>query len=262
MWTKRLVGILTMTVLAFETTGAKAGKPRVDLPVTTSLADYNAAAEPYSVQSDSAGPYRNGTGGVISILLANGYNGIAWGDWRVDLLTNPTSRTVGISFCDPTHGTVCPTNAVQPGDPGFTAPANPPWWGTAWQPARVIATCSAESRNMYAMKPADSFPCVGTIILPTINNVYYTLHMGYTNPFEPKPETQELQVTCNSSGTDGNCNAWSLDPVPVVNPDGTTSAGRTRAQLTRTVTNHGGNVVSRTNEGDFYLTFHILITRP
>jgi hypothetical protein len=83
------------------------------------------------------------------------------------------------------------------------------------------------------------------------------------NPLAPKPETQQLQVSCNSSGGDGNCNSWFLDPTPVVNPDGTTAAGQTRARLSKIVTKNAGNVVvSDTNEGDFYLTFHIQVTRP
>ena len=26
--------------------------------------------------------------------------------------------------------------------------------------------------------------------------------------------------TCNSSGTDGNCNDWFIDPIPMINADG------------------------------------------
>ena len=255
--------VLTTAILFFGITAARAAKPSSDVSVTTSLADYNAVNQPYSLQSDGSGPYRNGVGGVVSVLLANGYNGITWGDWRLDLLANPTLRNVGISFCDPAHGTACPLNAVQPGDPGYTAPANPPWWGTQWQPVQAQTTCSAWNRNMYTMKPGDGFPCSARIILPKVNNVQYELNMGtIPNPLVPKPETQELQVTCNSSATDGNCNGWFLDPIPVVNADGTTSPGQTRARLQKIVTNSGGNVISRTNEGDFYLTFHMPITRP
>jgi len=262
MRTTKLLILLTTASLAFGMAAVKAAKPASDVPVTTSLADYDAAAQPYSVQSDGGGAYRNGVGGVVSILLANGYNGITWGDWRLDLLANPTLRTVGISFCDPARGTACPLNAVQPGDPGYTAPANPPWWGTDWQPVRAATKCSAHNRNMYAMKPGDRFPCVATFILPTVNGVFYELHLGYVNVLDPKPETQELQVTCSSSGTDGNCSDWFLDPIPVVNADGTTSPGQTRARLTKHVVGHGKTKPLVTNEGAFNLTFHIRVTRP
>ena len=71
-----------------------------------------------------------------------------------------------------------------------------------------------------------------------------------------EPETQRVQVACNASGSDGNCNDWFLDPIPVVNPDGSTSPGQTRARL-----NYGSGAPFN-NEGDFYLTFHIHVTRP
>lgn len=256
-----LAGIVTFVGLG--STAVKAAKPKGDVSVTTSLADDNAAAQPYSLQSDGGGPYQNGVAGVVSVLLANAYNNQTWGDWRLDLTAQATSRNIGISFCDPAHGTTCPLNAVQPGDPGYTAPANPPWWGTQWQPLHVQAGCTAWNRNMLTMRAGDAFPCSAVIIFPVINNVSYVLHIGTVpNPLVPKPETQQLQVTCTSSSTDGNCNGWFLDPIPVVNADGSTSAGQTRSRLERTVTNNGGKILSETNEGDFYLTFHIPITRP
>jgi hypothetical protein len=262
MRTSKVLVLLTAVAVACGMTAAKAAKRPGDLPVTTSLTDYDAVNQAYTIQSDAGGAYQNGVGGVVSILMGNGFNNITWGDWRLNLLANPTLRTVGISFCDPAHGTACSINAVQPGDPGYTAPANPPWWGTQWQPVRAQATCSALNRNMYTMKAGDRFPCVGIVELPKVNNVSYELHMGYVNVLDPKPETQELQVTCSSSGTDGNCNNWFLDPIPVVNADGTTSAGQTRARLTKRVTAQGKGKDVVTNEGDFYLTFHINITRP
>jgi hypothetical protein len=253
----------SLLVVGLESTAAKAAKPNSDVSVTTSLADYNAVAQNYSLQSDTRGPYRNGVDGVVSFLLANGYNGQTWGDWRLDLTSNPTFRTVGISFCDPAHGTACALNAVQPGDPGYTAPATPPWWGTQSQPVRVQTTCSAWNRNMLTMRRGDAFTCSANVILPTVNNVFYELNMGtIPNPLIPKPETQQLQVTCTSSGTDGNCNAWFLDPIPIVNADGSVSPGQTRARLQQHVMSNGGKVISQTNKGDFYLTFHMAIARP
>ena len=257
------IALGTGLVAGLGSIAAKAAKPGGDIAVTTSLADYNPVAEAYSIQGDGGGPYRNGVAGVVSILVANGYNGMTWGDWRLDLTTNPTTRNLGLSFCDPAHGTACPLNAVQPGDPGYTAPANPPWWGTQWHPMRMQTTCSAWNRNMFAMRPGDTLTCSAIIIFPMANNESYEVHMGtIPNPLSPKPETQQLQVTCTSSGTDGHCNSWFLDPTPVVNADGSTSPGQTRARLEKTITSNGGKVLSDTNEGDFYLTFHIPITRP
>jgi hypothetical protein len=193
------------------------------------------------------------------VLLANGYNGMTWGDWRLDLLANQATRSVAISFCD---GLACPRNAILPGEPGYTAPANPPWWGTQSHAVQWVTRCSGQNRNMYTMQPGDRFPCVAIVMLPTVDDVFHELHMGYLNAMDPKPETQEVQVTCHSAGADGNCSGWYLDPIPVVNPDGSTSPGQTRARLTRFVTHRSGKIVSRTNLGAYYFTFHVNISRP
>src|SRR5581483_6305413 len=116
---------------------ALAAKPASDLSVTTNIADYDASNNTYILQSDGSGPYQNGVSGVVSILVANGYNHITWGDWRVDLRSS--ARNAALSFCD---GNACPLNAVQPGDPGYTVPANPPYWGTQIQPVRMENKCS------------------------------------------------------------------------------------------------------------------------
>ena len=100
------------------------------------------------------------------------------------------------------------------------------------------------------------------------------LHLYHSHPFPARyqhhllpaghgelrvrTEAQEAQVHCNSADS-GGCNDWFIDPVPVVNPDGSTSPGQTRARLNlvHTIGNTG-----YTDEGDFYLTFHIHVTRP
>ena len=105
---------------------AFASQPSSDLPVTTYLSDSNAAGTAYYIQSDGGGAYQNGVLGVTSILVANGYNHITWGDWRLDLRSS--TRNVLLSFCNAI--TACPANAIQPGNPSYTAPANRPFWGT------------------------------------------------------------------------------------------------------------------------------------
>jgi hypothetical protein len=55
-------------------------------------------------------------------------------------------------------------------------------------------------------------------------------------------------VQCNSvNSADGSCDDWFIDPVPVINPDGSTSPGQARARLT--LVNTKGKT-SYTNEGD------------
>ena len=79
-----------------------------------------------SAQTDGHGGigYQNSVNNVTSTLVANAYNDIIWGDWRLDL-SNSTVRTVRLSFC---NGTTCPANAIYPG----TATPNPPFWGTQY----------------------------------------------------------------------------------------------------------------------------------
>ena len=227
-------------------TAAFASKSAPDIPVTTYLADYDAASAAYYLQNDGHGAYNNGVASVTSVLVANGYNHIVNGDWRLDIMAS-TIRTVGITFDT--------SNAVQPGDPGYTAPAEPPYWGIGFQAVRMENKCTMINRNMLTMRAGDKFTCPTIIRLPNItSSTYYRLYMGALFA----PETQDVQVACNSTNTAG-CSDWFIDPVPVVNADGSTSPGKARARL-NLVDSRGSN--NLTNKGDFYLTFHIHVTRP
>ncbi len=226
---------------------AFASKPVSNLPVTTYLSDFNPSNLPYYIYSDGGGAYQNGVGGAGSYLNANGYNRITWGDWRLDLFNSP-SRLVAV--------TLSQANAVQPGDPGYTAPANPPYWGTQFWAMHMENKCTEDGLDMLTMKPGDKFTCNTLFRFPSTSKAFYRLDMGTYDRFYPEPETQRVQVSCNSSASDGNCNDWFIDPIPVVNPDGSTSPGQTRARL-----NYGSGPPFN-NEGDFYLTFHIHVTRP
>lgn len=228
-------------------TAAIATKLPSNLPVTTYLSDFNAAGAQYYVFADSGGAYQNGVEGVGSYLNANGYNNIIWGDWRLDLFSS-TSRTVAVTFST--------ANAVQAGDPGYTAPAKPPYWGTNWSNMHLENKCTGDHLDMLTMKAGDKFACNTLFRFPSTTKSFYRLDMGTYDANYPEPETQKVQVSCNSSASDGNCNDWFLDPIPVVNPDGSTSPGQARARL------NYGNGAPFTNEGDFYLTFHIHVTRP
>lgn len=239
----RSILMLVLVPIAFP-------KPSSDIPVTTNLADFDASNAPYYVQSDGLGAYQNGVSGTTSILVANGYNGITWGDWRLDLLfPGSTTRTIRVTFEQ--------ANAVQPGDPGYTAPANPPYWGTQFEAVRMENKCSLDHHDMLTMKAGDKFTCDLSIRFPALtSSTFYRLEMDPTLLNEP--ETQQAQVSCNAANS-GGCSDWFIDPIPVVNPDGSTSPGQTRARLDL-VNTHGAG--SLTNEGDFYLTFHFHVTRP
>jgi hypothetical protein len=133
-------------------------KSASDLPLTSNLADYDATGVPYHVQSDTFGAYSNGVSNMTSILVANGYNGIVWGDWRLESFAS-TTRTIRVTFDQ--------FNAVQPGDPGYTAPANPPYWGSQFEAVPMETKCSLDHHDMLTMKASDKFTCDMSIRFPS-----------------------------------------------------------------------------------------------
>jgi hypothetical protein len=70
------------------------------------------------------------------------------------------------------------------------------------------------------------------------------------------PESTQVQIQCNGLGANGYCNDWFIDPIPIVNPDGTVSPGQAIGRLVTPGRN------TEINEGGFYMTFHVHITRP
>ena len=62
---------------------AKGGKPSADLAVTTTIFDVDANSLVADTQSDGGGAYVNGTASR-SVLAANAYNNLKWGDCQFD----------------------------------------------------------------------------------------------------------------------------------------------------------------------------------
>ncbi len=222
---------------------AFAGKPNADKPITHYISDYDPSFAAYSIQSDGGGAYLNGVNGDISVLMANVLNGLTWGD---RLLENGTIRKLAITFSQ--------ENAVQPGDPGYVVPANPPVWGTLYTGGRFMNKCTGDNLSYYTMKPGDKIICQMHIRMHPLGSTtsYYRLDMG------TEEETQKVQISCNAADTAG-CTDWFIDPIPVVNPDGSSSPGKTRARLNYF---KSGKNPPPPNQGAFYMTFHIHVTRP
>jgi hypothetical protein len=159
------IGLICL-IMIFSCLTAVAGKPGnvlPDIPITNYVADYDALNAPYLVQSDLLGAYHNGNG-VASILVANGYNWIVNGDWRLDLegsIGTTGQRSVAITFDV--------ADTVKPGDPGYTYPANPPWWGTQNNSVRTENKCTLENKDMLTMHPGDKFTCPGLIRMAPID---------------------------------------------------------------------------------------------
>jgi hypothetical protein len=214
------------------------------IPLTTNITDFDASGGAYDIQSDGSGAYLNNVDAVTTFLTSNGYNHMQYGDWQFDA-TGSTVRTVKISLDT--------DDAVQPGDPHYTAPANPPFWGSKLIFAHIEDKCTLVGKNMLTMTAGTAFTCPLIIRFPASSRSDYRIYIAPS--FTGYTETTDVQVSCNAQDS-GGCNDWFIDPIPVVNPDGTTSPGKSVGRLeldtSRTIT----------NDGDFYMTFHIHLTRP
>lgn len=229
-----------------------------NVSVTSYISDFDASGVAYYVQSDGqAGPvhgvtgeYDDGQQGVSSILTANTYNSLPPGDWQL-ILTSSTRR-VTLTFTT--------ANAVQPGDPAYTAPANPPFWGTQSVVAKVQDDCTGIKLDPGTMTAGQTIQCPFDINQIPSGQSGVTYSLAMTGSWANAPESTFVQIQCNSNGSDGKCNDWFVDPIPVVNADGTTSPGRAIARLNQNSTSRG--TTTRVDEGDFYMTFHFHMTRP
>ncbi len=223
-----------------------------DISVTSYIADINNSGTPYYVQSDgiaglngTRGEYDNGSQGVSSILTANTYNMLPPGDWQLSLL-NSTTRTVTL--------TLTSANAVQ-----TTANAGP-LYGTHSYPLKMQDDCTAIGYDPGTMTAGQIVQCPFDINQIPSGQAGVTYSLAMTGSWASAPESTFVQIQCNTVGANGYCNDWFVDPIPVTNPDGSTSPGTAIARLNEHISVHGGTQV--VDEGDFYLTFHFHITRP
>jgi len=218
-----------------------------NISVTTYFSDTDSGGNPSWIASDGNGAYHDGADGVMSILTTNGYNGIVWGDWQFQTYGS-TTRTVGHLFDM--------AGAALPGDLHYSAPANPPYLGTQDLPSRVQVMCTLLNNDMLTMNAGSSFTC------PLHNKFNMTDGTQYfldpANSWSHYAETTDVQVTCNTADS-GGCNDWYIDPLPITpSPTGQTGAvGR----LT-TPSPSKGKPQPDINDGDFYMKFHIHVTRP
>jgi hypothetical protein len=242
-------------ILVFAVTLAFAGKTTTtNISVTTYVSDLDTSGTAYYIQSDgepgpthgTSGEYDDGLQGVMSFLNANTYNHEPPGDWTLNLLSS-TVRTMRL--------TLSSANAIPQGQPGYTVPPTPPFQGTDNLVSKFEEKCTAIFLDVGTMNKVGQ-----TIICPAIfrfnwGSTYYRVYMtgswGGTYP-----ETTQVQIQCNGLGTNGLCSDWFLDPIPVVNADGTVSPGRAIGRLATPSHN------SETNDGDYYITFHVHVTRP
>jgi hypothetical protein len=202
------------------------------IPVTTIISDVDANGLPATIASDGQGAYAHGVNGVTSWLTDNGYNRVDW-DWQFGVYDS-LSRVVNQSLLL--------EDAVQPGDPHYTAPANPPFgFGTQAAKSHIEVKCTLVYRNMLTMTAGQTFTCP----LPNRFNVNaqdYTLSPAQS--FTNFPEVTDVQVRCNTADAAG-CNDWFIDPIDL-------------GQAVGRLVPKGTTI----NDGDFYMRFHIHVTRP
>jgi len=232
-----LIFIMTMTLL---TGNAMAGKPGGDIPITQEISDHDVNSVPYYIQSDGLGLYTNTlttykgkTTGTSSVLMANVCGNLPNGDRLLDQTFDV--RKVKI--------TLNSTNAIQSGDPNYLVPAQ--FFGTIISTARNMNKCTCGTgQSMYAMATGTRIFCPMHFRLNAVN---YRLDMGASG----ENETEFVQIYCNAADSAG-CKEWSIDPIS--DPEYTTNPGKTRARLVDLSTNQ--------NIGNYYMTFHLHVTRP
>jgi hypothetical protein len=220
---------------------AMAGKPGGDIPITQEISDVNTiSGNPYYIQSDGLGPYlhtlvtyKGKTTGTNSVLMANVCGSLPNGDRLLE--TTLDTRKVKI--------TLTSTNAIKPGEPHYLVPAQ--FFGTINSTFRGMNKCTCGAGlSMYAMAANTRIFCPMHFRLNAVN---YRLDMGASG----EDETEFVEISCKAADSSG-CKEWSIDPIS--DPDYTDNPGVTRARLV--------NLSNGQNLGDYYMTFHLHVTRP
>jgi len=156
--------------------------------------------------------------------------------------------------------TLSSSNEIQPGQPGYTVPPNPPFLGTDSLVSRFAEYCTAIGLDIGTMTAVNqTIQCPAIFRFNWNTSTYYRVYMTGSWSTFYAPETTYIQIQCNALGTNGYCNDWYIDPIPISNGEGTFSPGQATGRLVAITTRGTGTA---TNEGDFYMTFHVHVTRP
>jgi hypothetical protein len=234
------VSALALAAILAKPQAGIAGNPHAvsDIPVTTIIGDVDSNGLSVIIGSDGLGPYLNGVDGVTSVLAAAAYNGLGNGDWQF----NKAGSTIRVS-----DYTFNQADAVQPGDPHYQAPANPPYWGSQLHVSHMEVKCTLINNSMLKMPAGTTFTCPLVTTLTWDSSTDYLLRPALS--FTGFAEETDVQVHCNTADSAG-CNDWYIDPI---------NLGEAVGRLEKQTTAHKPVT---TDEGDFYMRFHFHITRP
>ncbi len=248
---KTVFVVFTICLALISTTLAQRIK---DVPVTVVIKDYVDVLDlaggsqriPMQVQSDGAGSYKNSKS-LISVIQGSG-------DWELDTgvtISKPT-RKAFIDFSQPIAG-----SAPDGGDP--IAP-----FVTALVSPRFRAKLSQYGLNMLTIGYGQ------TVQVPMTIGFYYPagssdLYRIHNTPDDqsifPYAETDLVDMTCTEVDANFQCNRWQIRPDGAKGGCVTAdcSVKRNVIKLVKVITR--GASVTEINQGDFYMTFSIEITR-
>jgi hypothetical protein len=226
--------LAALVVLVSGLGGLAAAAQTQDVPVITTIEDFEAAIAPtLQIQRDGFGDYQNSRD-VQSVIQSGG-------DWVLATNTKFSTRGVKLDFSQPVAGS----------GPGGGAPIPLP---TGTYKARLISKCHLYGNNLFDLAGGQMVPCPLTITFD-LGSDGYRIQMNPVTGVYVYPETNFVNVTCTGTSPDTRCNQWKIEPSGAA-ADGSL---RNRANLTKIVTSKGKTTES--NQGDFYFSFLIRLAK-
>jgi len=230
--------------------------PTPDLPVTDSIADYidwtdnsTGLTQRYwmQIRSDGAGTYTNSSS-LVSIIQG------ASGDWILDSknATSPT-RAFLLDFTGPIPGTG--PNGGNPVSPFSSALVN----------ARLISKCHEYNYDMLTVPVGATVTCPLAVFFSSGGSEYFLQMNPGPNGAALAPETDFLNITCNSANASVQCNNWTItangSKGGCLTADCSVKQNVARLSLRVPVKGKSG-FWTTVNQGDFYVAFSIMVTNP
>jgi hypothetical protein len=231
----RRITVAALVMLVACLSGLPAAAQTQDIPVITSIEDFEASVAPtLQIQSDGFGVYRNSRD--IGSVIQSGS-----GDFVLSTRSKFSTRGVKLDFSRPVAGS----------GPGGGAPIPLP---NATYQASLTAKCHLYGNDLLQLVGGQIVPCPLTIGFE-IGSDGYRIQMNPMTGVYVYPDTNFVNVECTGTSPDTQCNQWTLGPSGVA----TDGSLRNRANLTKIVTKKGKT--TEFNQGDFYFSFSVRLTK-